>query len=399
MTPVAVSHGLRLPLYDFGAGHPMTPVRYRLAVELLAAYGLLDREGVTVLDPRPATVDEITRVHPAPYVAAIRRFSDNPMLSQSWEVQQQWGITPPGGDTPAVPGLFDRAAAVCGVTMAPVLDVWEGRADRAIGVGGGLHHAFAGRAQGFCVFNDPAVAIQALLDAGAERVAFVDVDAHHGDGVQTIFYEDPRVLTVSIHEGPQTLFPGTGFATETGGPGAEGSAVNIALPPGTSDAGWLRAFHAVVPHVVRAFDPQVILSQHGCDSHMDDPLTNLMLSVDGQRASYLALEQLVEEVCGGRWVITGGGGYALTDVVPRIWTHLLAIVAGAPIDPETPTTPGWQAHVERLSGRLPPQRMTDGRVPRYRDWDLGYDPESWLDRCVQATRSASFPLLGIDQTV
>jgi len=184
MARTALSHGLNLPLYDFGPEHPMTPVRYRLAVDLVTAYGLLDRDDVHVLSPRPATVGEITRVHPEPYVSAIRRFSDDPALSLGWEVQSQWGITPPGGDTPAVPGLHDRAAAVCGTTMAPVLEVWEGRADQAIGVGGGLHHAFAHRAQGFCVYNDPAVAIQMLLDAGAERVAFVDVDAHHGDGVQ-----------------------------------------------------------------------------------------------------------------------------------------------------------------------------------------------------------------------
>jgi acetoin utilization protein AcuC len=227
-------------------------------------------------------------------------------------------------------------------------------------------------------------------------VAYVDVDAHHGDGVQAIFYDDPRVLTVSLHEGPQTLFPGTGFPTETGGPGAEGTSVNVALPPGTSDAGWLRAFHAVVPEVVRAFEPDILVTQHGCDSHMDDPLTNLMLSVDGQRASYLALEQLAEELTGGRWIITGGGGYAVRDVVPRIWTHLLAIVSGAPIDPETATPPGWRSTVEQLGGRNAPQRMTDGRSPAYRDWSLGYDPASWLDRCVQATRAESFPLLGID---
>ena len=148
-----------------------------------------------------------------------------------------------------------------------------------------------------------------------------------------MFWDDPRVLTISIHEGPQTLFPGTGFSTETGGEGAEGSSVNIPLPPGTSDAGWLRAFHAVVPPLVREFAPDILVTQHGCDSHMDDPLTNLMLSVDGQRASYLALRDLAEEVCGGKWVATGGGGYAVMDVVPRAWSHLLAIVAGSPLDP------------------------------------------------------------------
>src|SRR5690606_9068693 len=144
-------------------------------------------------------------------------------------------------------------------------------------------------ASGFCVYNDCAVAIRWLLDHGAQRVAYVDVDAHHGDGVQHVFYDDPRVLTISLHETPQTLFPGTGAATEVGGPGAEGTAINVALPPGTSDSGWLRAFHAVVPPALREFAPEVIVSQHGCDSHQDDPLTNLMLSIDGQRSSYLEI--------------------------------------------------------------------------------------------------------------
>ena len=230
--------------------------------------------------------------------------------------------------------MHEVSALIAGASVEAARRVWTGQTQRAVNIAGGLHHAMPGCASGFCIYNDPALAIQWMLDHGAERVAYVDVDAHHGDGVQAIFYDDPRVLTVSIHEGPQTLFPGTGYASETGGPGAEGSAVNVALPPGTSDAGWLRAFHAVVPQVLRAFGPEILLSQHGCDSHMDDPLTNLMLSIDGQRASYLALEQLAEELTGGRWIITGGGGYSLTSVVPRIWTHLLAIVAGAPLDPE-----------------------------------------------------------------
>ena len=138
------------------------------------------------------------------------------------------------------------------------------------------------------------------------------------------------MLTISLHETGQMLFPGTGFPADSGGPGAEGTAVNVALPPGTADAGWLRAFHAIVPPLVRAFEPQVLVTQHGCDSHMEDPLAHLMLTVDGQRASYLALHDLAHEVCEGRWVVTGGGGYALVEVVPRAWTHLLAIVSGRP---------------------------------------------------------------------
>ncbi|MDN5853568.1 MAG: acetoin utilization protein AcuC, partial [Actinomycetia bacterium] len=240
-----------------------------------------------------------------------------------------------------------------------------------------------------------AVAVRWLLDNGASKVAYIDVDAHHGDGVQEIFYDDPRVLTVSLHETPQTLFPGTGTPTEVGGPNALGGAVNVAVPPGTSDAGWLRAYHAVVPQVVAEFAPDIIVSQHGCDSHADDPLTNLMLSVDGQRASYLALEELAEQVTGGRWLALGGGGYAVLDVVPRIWTHLLAIIGGRALDPATPTPPEWRKRVEALSGRDAPERMTDGHSDAYKDWSTGYDPDSWLDRAIMATRRETFPYHGL----
>jgi len=229
-----------------------------------------------------------------------------------------------------------------------------------------------------------------------KKIAYVDVDVHHGDGVEKIFYDDPRVLTISIHETGQMLFPGTGFPNDSGGPNAPGSAVNVALPPGTADAGWLRAFHAVVPPLVREFSPDILVTQHGCDSHIEDPLAHLMLTVDGQRAANLALHDLAHEVCAGKWVVTGGGGYSIVEVVPRSWTHLLAIVGGSPLDPQTQTPDDWREHVRTAVGRIAPHRLTDGRTPTYRDWSTGYDPSTWLDRAVHATREAVFPLNGLD---
>jgi acetoin utilization protein AcuC len=249
-----------------------------------------------------------------------------------------------------------------------------------------------GHASGFCVYNDPAIAITWLLQAGARRVAYVDIDVHHGDGVQAAFYSDPRVLTISLHESPLTLFPGTGRATETGGPGAAGSAVNVALPAGTGDPGWLRAFHAVVPPLLRAFDPQILVSQHGCDTHRLDPLANLQLSIDGQRAAHAALHELAHQVAGGRWLLTGGGGYELVEVVPRTWTHLLAEASGGAIEPATAVPAGWREYAAGRTGRRAvPELMTEGAGAAYARFESGYDPADPVDQAIMATRTAVFP--------
>jgi acetoin utilization protein AcuC len=228
-------------------------------------------------------------------------------------------------------------------------------------------------------------------------VAYVDVDVHHGDGVERAFWDDPRVLTISLHESPRTLFPGTGYPTDIGGPDAEGSAVNLALPAGTGDDGWLRAFDSVVPALVRSFRPQLLVTQHGCDSHVLDPLAHLALTVDGQRAAYAALHALAHETAGGRWVAVGGGGYAHVDVVPRAWAHLVGEVVHRPVDPSTPVPESWRAYVQQRLGRVAPTLMTDGRQPVVRPWASGHDPEGdLLDRAVDATRRAVFPLHGLD---
>ena len=269
-------------------------------------------------------------------------------------------------DNPTFEGMHEASAHIVGATVEAARRVWTGEQLHAANISGGLHHAMPDRASGFCVYNDVAVGIRWLLDQGAEQVAYVDVDVHHGDGVEAVFYDDPRVLTISLHETGQMLFPGTGFPSDTGGPGAEGSAVNVALPPGTSDAGWLRAFHAVVPPLLREFAPDVLVTQHGCDSHIEDPLAHLMLTVDGQRAAYLALHDLAHEVCDGRWVVTGGGGYAVVDVVPRSWTHLLAIVGGAPLDPATADAGGLarpRAAAARADRPVPDDRRPDAGLP------------------------------------
>ena len=375
--------------YDFGPSHPLRPLRLELTMALAGQLGVLDRPGVTVRAPQQAGDDLLELVHDPLYVASVRRAPDD-LLGR---LSMRYGLGT--GDNPIFPRMHEAAALVTGASVDAARAVWDGSAQHAVNISGGLHHAMRDRASGFCVYDDPAVAIAWLLQAGATKVAYVDVDVHHGDGVEAAFYDDPRVLTVSLHESGATLFPGTGWADQVGGDQAAGSNVNVALPMGTDDAGWLRAFDAVVPPVLRAFGPQVMVTQHGCDTHALDPLAHLMMSIDGQRTAYAALHVLAHELCAGRWVVLGGGGYEPVQVVPRAWTHLLAEVTGAPVDGATPGD--WRALATERADEFAPTSLTDGRPATFVRWEGGGgDPHDPVDRAVADTRAHIFPLLGLD---
>jgi acetoin utilization protein AcuC len=376
-----------LTRYDFGPGHPFDPVRIRLTMALAGELGVLSSPPVSVISPEPATDSEIETVHDPRYVAVVRH------VGRALVPALRFGLGT--DDDPVFEGMHEAAALVAGATLAAARSVWSGATVHAVSVAGGHHHAMRANASGFCVYNDPAIAIKWLLSAGAERVAYVDLDVHHGDGVQAAFYDDPRVLTISLHEHPATLFPGTGMPDETGTGDGAGYAVNVALPAGTDDAGWLRALDAVALPLLRSFKPTVLVSQHGCDSHRLDPLAHLSLSVDGQRQAQLTMHELAHELCDGRWIATGGGGYALVQVVPRTWTHLLAVAGGAPLDPETATPAQWRELARSLTGETAPPTMTDGVSPRYVSFASGMDPDDAVDRAIMRTRSAVFPAHGL----
>ncbi len=375
--------------YDFGPGHPMSPLRLELAARLVRDLGLLHHADVRVVPVEPATDDVLATVHAPDYIAAVRHASAHPLTAAG-----EYGLGT--DDVPAFSGMHEAAARIAAGTRDVALAVWGGEALHGVNFAGGLHHAMRAKASGFCVYNDIAVAVVALLDAGASRVAYVDVDVHHGDGVERLFWDDPRVLTVSLHETGRVLFPGTGFANEIGGASAPGDAVNVAFPPGTGDAAWLRGFDAIVPPLLRAWHPEVLVTQHGCDSHALDPLAHMALSLDAQRCSYSALHDLSHELCGGRWVAVGGGGYEVVDVVPRAWAHLVGIAAHRPVDPHTEVPADWRAYVLERFGRQSPQRMTDGAPATWRSWRSGPDSDDAVDRAVMATRRAVFPLHALD---
>jgi acetoin utilization protein AcuC len=391
--PTTVVWDPAMTAYNFGHGHPMAPERMELTARLAGSLGLLDLEHVRVAAPGVASDKELQTVHSPEFVAAVRRVSADPGIS---DVERGLGTE----DDPAFAGMHEASARLAGGSLLAADAILDGSAVRAVNFGGGMHHASRERASGFCIYNDAALAIQRLLDGGVQRVAYVDVDAHHGDGTQSIFWEDPRVLTISLHESGLSLFPGTGFANETGGAKAAGSAVNVAVPAGTRDAGWLRAFHAVVPQLVGAFEPEVIVSQHGCDSHRLDPLTHLNISVDGQREVATAIANLAGRYCGDRWISTGGGGYNVVSVVPRSWSHLIAIAAGRPVPLRTPVPEDWRRYVQEKYGPKygvePPHMMGDDVDLWWRSWEVGFDPNDEVDRTVMATRKEVFPLYGLD---
>lgn len=393
MTKVDVTWSDRLLGYDFGAQHPMNPVRLDLTRRLSDALGVL-RHARLVEPELPGGSDEfLTWVHDPAYVQAVREASADP---ENADVRRGLGTE----DDPAFRGMHEISTLIAAGTVNACERVWTGATEHAVNFCGGLHHAMADRASGFCIYNDAALGIHWLLEHGAQKVAYVDLDVHHGDGVERIFWNDPRVLTVSIHETGRVLFPGTGFALDIGGPDALGSAVNISLPPGTGDSAWLRAMHAVIPQVVAAFEPDVLVSQQGCDSHYADPLAHFALTVDAQRTAYQSIHDLAHEVTGGRWVALGGGGYELVDVVPRAWSHLTAIATHHPVPLDTAVPQQWRDYVQQITDRQGPTVMGDGVAEGdrvwWRSWNVGVNPEDPLDHAVLATREAVFPHLGLN---
>jgi acetoin utilization protein AcuC len=280
--------------YDFGPDHPLAPVRVTLTHALIEACGLADAPGVARVTPSvdpERDLRDTLRVHDADYVDTVAALSSAlrpgvPFLQAPSELRARAATVGLGaGDTPAFAGVHDASLAVVRASAVAARQVLAGDVLHAFNPGGGLHHAMPDRAAGFCVYNDTAAAIAALLDAGAERVAYVDVDVHHGDGVERIFAHDPRVLTISLHESGRTLFPGTGDATDVGIGAGRASAVNVPLAPQTSGAVWLGAFDAVVEPLVRAFRPDVLVTQLGCDTHATDPLAHLSLTLEDMAAT------------------------------------------------------------------------------------------------------------------
>lgn len=318
--------------YDFGPSHPLRPERVLLTYEHVRSLGLVDRQNVREVPARSASDDEIVAVHDPDFVATVKGIDAGRLPPQAGV---EFGLGTP--DDPIFDGMHRASAAVSGASLVAAEVVANGEAEHAFNPAGGLHHARRREASGFCIYNDPAVAIAKILALHPEwRVMYVDVDVHHGDGVQWIFYDEPRVLTVSLHESGRYLYPGTGFEDETGTGGAAGTAANVPLMPYTGEDDYLWALGRVVPELANAFRPHVVVTQLGGDTHWNDPLANLGLTMTAYPRMARLLHEVAHEHAGGRWVATGGGGYQAETVVPKIWAIHFAEMVGAPdaIPPE-----------------------------------------------------------------
>ncbi|MBI5696453.1 MAG: acetoin utilization protein AcuC [Nitrospirae bacterium] len=313
----------RFQAYDYGGGHPLRMIRLKLTYELLRAYGIFDAPGVSLVEAEPCTRAEAETVHDTEYLDVLKGIDEDRLpISPA-----RYGLG--YGDNPGFKGVYAGSMFSTGASVQAARLVQSGKATSAFNIAGGLHHAMPGRASGFCYINDPAVAIKLLADDGL-KVAYIDIDAHHGDGVQHVFYDTDRVLTISIHESGDYLFPGTGFPNDMGEGGGRGYSVNLPLLPGTGDEVFCWGFFELVPPLIDAFRPDIIVTQLGCDTFLSDPLTHLRLTTHG-------FVKMVEgmKAFGLPWVALGGGGYDIGNVA-RAWALAFGVMAGMELPDELP---------------------------------------------------------------
>jgi len=333
--------------FELAPDHPFKPLRIELTRSLLSEVGLLSE--ADIVRPAPLDEDDILMVHDRRFVDAVKSVSVAGKAANDATLAA-FGLGT--SDNPLFDDMHDKIARVCAATVTAVELVADGRALRTANLAGGLHHALRDRASGFCIYNDLAIAIRRAVDHYGLRVAYLDLDAHHGDGVQWLFYDEPDVLTVSLHESGRYLFPGTGHTYETGKDAGRGTAVNVPLEPFTEDGSFLECFDMVVPRAIERFAPDLIVLQAGADMHRFDPLADLWLSLDGMGKAYRRVVDLAESFTGGRLVVTGGGGYDPYQTVPRAWARLWAEVTGQLLPDDLPTAwrERWQ---QRLGVTLP----------------------------------------------
>ena len=354
--------------YDYGPTHPLRIIRLQLAYELTRTYGLLALPHVQFIPARKADEEDLAAFHSRAYLNILKEANEGHLPADAYAC----GLG--AGDNPVFKGLYDWSLWVTGATIQAVRFVANGEGEVAFNIAGGLHHAMRSRASGFCYINDPVIGILKLLEMG-KRVAYIDIDAHHGDGVQAAFYQTNKVLTVSLHETGHTLFPGTGFEYEIGEGEGKGYSVNLPFPPSTDDEVYVWAFEEIVPPLVQGFRPDVVVSQLGVDTFFNDPLTNLHLTISGFEKIVRRIKSLAPH-----WVALGGGGYDVSNVA-RAWALAWAIMNGVELNEKLPEVyvgkaGGYGIHEEKLrSGAEPPSSCQRGENRREAERVVNYIKE------------------------
>jgi len=374
-----------LTRYFFNPEHPFNPKRLELALSMIEAYGLIGGENTPVVAPRPATDEELFRVHSPEYVEAVKSLSRRPAAAEEGFA---WGLGT--DDNPIFPGMHDAASLIVGGTIRAAELLMSGEATRAFNMAGGLHHAHRSRASGFCIYSDVSAAIAWMREKFGVRVMYIDYDAHHGDGPQGLFYDDPDVLTVSLHETGRYLFPGTGFVEELGEGEGYGYSINVPLEPFTEDESWLEIHRKLLPELAEAFRPDVIVLMNGVDGHVLDPLTHLRGTMRLYEETIRIVTRIADEHCGGRLLATGGGGYDIWRVVPRAWTRIWAELSGQTIPNEVPRE--WIEQWQGESPYLLPERLTDD-VEAFTAVPRQAEIEATNRRTAAEVRRVALPLL------
>ena len=335
-----VIHSPEYGRYDLGPEHPFSPVRGRMLLELLEALGV----ELDPVRPDPLRPEALLAVHEKAYVDAVEAAS----RGESLDDPGRWGLGT--ADNPIVPGMAEGARAIAGGTVLGARLLVGGETRRVLQLGGGLHHARPAMASGFCLYNDLALAIHEMVSAGW-HVAYVDIDVHHGDGVQEIFYASDRVLTLSLHETGEYLFPGTGWLHEMGRGMGRGLTLNLPLEPFTEGDTYREVLVEIADAALSWFRPDAVVVQAGADAHFSDPLADLMLTTRDYEAIYRDLLRIVDRTAHGRVLFTLGGGYSLA-ATPRIWAILALVLLGLPVPERLPEA--WRTRwSERLGIELP----------------------------------------------
>jgi acetoin utilization protein AcuC len=334
--------------YSFGDDHPFSPLRLDMTLDLCTGLG----HPLETVTPAQAVREELLTVHEEYYVRRVEALS----RGESVDDAEDYGLDTP--DTPAFRGMDEAGRWLVGGTLEGARRIVEGE-KRVLQLGGGLHHARRNFASGFCIYNDLAVAIHELTRKGL-WVAYIDIDVHHGDGVQQILYEDKRVMTISLHESGQHLFPGTGHVHELGSGVGRGLKLNFPMQPFTEGESYLEIFEHFVPTALRQFKPGVLVVQAGADAHFDDQLADLMLTTRDYERIFRRILEWADRFTSGRVLFTLGGGYSFW-AAPRVWTLLSLVLRDLPIPERVPEA--WRDRWAGVIGKRPPSVFHDHPIP------------------------------------